>query len=190
MSLQFTTASGAEDVRQILALQAANLPAALSAEAMAREGFVTVHHDPAVLARMNADAPAIIARDTHASNRVVAYALVMPRAFAPDVPILLPLFARLERLSRHGGLLRDNPRWFVMGQICVAAGYRGTGVVDGLYAAMREVYRERFDFTVTEVAARNTRSLRAHERVGFETIDTYRDEAAGEVWRVIALDLV
>jgi hypothetical protein len=76
-----------------------------------------------------------------------------------------------------------------MGQICVAAGYRGTGIFDGLYRTMAEQYGDRFDFTVTEVAARNTRSLRAHARAGFETLHVYRDATSGEQWHVIVLDL-
>jgi GNAT superfamily N-acetyltransferase len=75
-----------------------------------------------------------------------------------------------------------------MGQICVASGYRGRGVFDGLYRAMADTYRDRFDFTVTEVAERNTRSLRAHARAGFETLHVYHDPTAGERWHVIALD--
>jgi hypothetical protein len=55
-------------------------------------------------------------------------------------------------------------------EICIAAGFRGIGIVDGLYRAMAETYGDRFDFTVTEVAARNTRSLRAHARVRFQPL--------------------
>ncbi len=75
-----------------------------------------------------------------------------------------------------------------MGQICVAEGYRGTGIFDGLYRTLTNTYRGRYDFTVTEVAQRNTRSLRAHERIGFRTLHTYSDATAGEIWRVIVLD--
>jgi RimJ/RimL family protein N-acetyltransferase len=55
---------------------------------------------------------------------------------------------------------------------------------------MAETYGDRFDFTVTEVAARNTRSLKAHQRAGFQTLHVYFDAAAGEEWHVIVLDLV
>jgi cytosine/adenosine deaminase-related metal-dependent hydrolase len=181
----FTTVSTTEEVGQILDLQAANLSAALTADAMASQGFLTVRHDRDVLERMNRAAPAVIAKD---GERVVAYALVMPRAFADDVPILRPLFAMLDGLSWRGARLRDQPRWFVMGQICVAEGYRGRGIVDGLYQKMAEAYRGRYDFTITEVAARNTRSLRAHARAGFRTLQVYADATTGEDWHVIVLD--
>ncbi len=183
---EFVPVSSADEVRQILELQAENHPSAVTSEVAASQGFVTVRHDPDVLLRMNQAAPAIVARR---HGRVVGYALVMPRWFAPDVPILAPLFAMLETLSWKGVPLAGNPRWFVMGQICVAAGHRGGGVFDGMYRAMSEHYRDRFDFTVTEVAARNTRSLRAHARVGFETLHVYPDATTGEQWHVIALDL-
>jgi ribosomal protein S18 acetylase RimI-like enzyme len=183
--IRFTIVSTAEEVGQILELQAANLATALTPDRMASQGFVTVRHDAGVLRRMNDAAPAVIAKD---GDRVVAYALVMPRAFAPEVPILQPLFAMLDGLSWRGRRLRDQPRWFVMGQICVADGYRGRGIVDGLYRAMAEAYRDRFDFTVTEVAARNVRSLRAHARAGFQTLQVYPDSTTGEDWHVIVLD--
>jgi len=182
----FTTVSTRAEVRQILELQAANLPGALSPGVIASQGFVTVKHDAEVLQRMNDAAPSVIAT---ADGQVVGYALVMLREFAPDVPVLRPMFARLDGLSWQARPLRDNPRWFVMGQICVAATHRGQGLVDGLYATMKEIYRHQYDFTVTEIAARNTRSRRVHERVGFQTFHTYPDDATGEIWHVCAMEL-
>jgi len=183
--IRFTTVSSANEVRQVFDLQAANLQSALTPDTMASQGFVTVRHDLDVLERINETAPGIIAKD---DDRVVGYALVMLRDFASDVPILEPLFHVLDELSWRGVLLRDQPRWFVMGQICVAEGYRGRGIFDGLYRAMVEEYRDRYDFTVTEVAARNTRSLRAHARAGFHVLHVYKDATTGEEWHVIAFD--
>jgi GNAT superfamily N-acetyltransferase len=183
--VRFTTVASRGEVRQMAALQAANLTSALTAETIASQGFVTVRHDVDVLERMNRAAPGIIAKD---GDRVVGYALVMPREFASDVPILAPLFDMLDALSWNGVSLRDWPRWFVMGQICIADGYRGRGIFDGLYRAMADEYRDRYDFTVTEVAARNTRSLRAHARAGFQTLRIYADATTGEQWHVIVLD--
>lgn len=185
--VRFTTVASTDEIRQIAALQAANLASALAAEAIATQGFVTVRHDVDVLERMNRTTPGIIAKD---GPRVVGYALVMPREFASEVPILAPLFGMLEGLSWNGVSLRDCPRWFVMGQICIAEGYRGRGIFDGLYRAMAGEYRDRYDFTVTEVAARNTRSLRAHARAGFRPLQIYADATTGEEWHVIVLDLV
>jgi hypothetical protein len=56
---------------------------------------------------------------------VFGYALVMPRDFAVDVPILRPMFDVLDSLSWRGVSLRGHSRWFVVGQVCVALAYRG-----------------------------------------------------------------
>ena len=184
-SIVFTTVSTTDEVSEILELQARNHPSVLTSETMAREGFVTVRHDGSVLRRMNDVAPAVIAK---AGTRLVGYALVMPREFGADVPILRPFFDRLDTLSWKGVPLRGNPRWFVMGQICIADGYRGIGIFDGLYRTMAQACADRFDFTVTEVAARNPRSLRAHARVGFRPMHVYSDATTGEEWHVIALE--
>lgn len=177
----FTTVSTPREVAQILQLQAENHPSVLSAEVQAREGFVTVQHNPEVLARMNLHAPSVIAQS---GDALAGYCLMMPREFRPDIPILEPMFQRLDQLTWRGQPL-DRQRWFVMGQVCVAAAFRGQGVFDGMYQQLGEVYRNRFDFVVTEVAERNVRSMRAHERVGFQTLYQYNNQLSGEPWRVI-----
>lgn len=186
MDIRYTTVQNEQDVRQILDLQAANLQATISPETARSQGFVTVRHDPDVLLRMNRAYPSVIAK---AGDQAAGYCLVMPREFAAEVPVLAPMFALLETLSWRGRPLRDGG-WFVMGQVCVAEGYRGQGVFDGLYAKLREVCRADFDFVVTEIAERNTRSMRAHERVGFETIHVYPDSTTGEMWHVVAMGLL
>ena len=47
--IELTTVSTPDDVRDILGLQARNLPSALTPETMANQGFVTVRHDASVL---------------------------------------------------------------------------------------------------------------------------------------------
>ena len=76
----------------------------------------------------------------------------------------------------------------VASEVVPSGAFRGRGVFDGLYQQLREAYAPRFDFTVTEISQRNTRSLRAHRRVGFETMHVYEDPAAGEQWEVVAWD--
>lgn len=184
-TLTYTQVKNDSEVLQILELQAQNMAAVLTPDVIASQGFLTVRHDPEVLLDMNKAYPSVIAKD---GGRLAGYCLVMPRDFASRVPILAPMFAMLENLTWQRRPLNES-RWFVMGQVCVAEEYRGRGVFDGMYQKLREVCRPDFDFVVTEVAGRNTRSLRAHGRVGFETIHTYPDETTGEVWHVIALPL-
>lgn len=182
MEIVFTTVSTPSEVQQILELQSANHVSNVPAAVAQEQGFVTVKHDPDVLQRMNQVAPGIIAKD---GDMVVGYALVMPRSFATFVPILKPMFELLDTLSWKGQSLASHWRWFVMGQICVAEGYRGMGVFDGMYAKMKQVCQQDYDFVITEIAQRNTRSMRAHERVGFQTLHTFSDVIANEDWNVV-----
>ena len=182
MEIFFTAVKSPKEVLQILELQAKNHVTQVPPSIAQSQGFVTVKHDPEVLQRMNAAAPAIIAKD---GDQLAGYALVMPRSFAIDIPILPPMFELLDTLHWKGRILREDPGWFVMGQICVAEDYRGMGVFDGMYQKMKEIYQSAFDFVITEIAERNTRSIRAHERVGFETLHTFSDEIAREDWRVV-----
>jgi len=165
------------DLEGILALQRA-------LRAPTPDGFVTVRHTLEVLRAMHALAPSVVARDD--AGEVVGYALVMPRETRALVPILEPMFAKVEELPPPALSAAPDPRWYVMGQIAVAPAWRGTGVFDAMYAEHRARYQDRFDAVVTEVATRNPRSLRAHERVGFRTLLTYRDET--DEWALIAWD--
>jgi GNAT superfamily N-acetyltransferase len=162
------------ELQEILDLQRQNLARNLTREQIAADGFVTVEHDLDVLRRMHALAPSVVAKDGPA---LAGYALVMPVECRAWLPILEPMFGRLERLGMEG------ERWYVMGQICVAPAWRGKGVFDRLYAAHREYLGRSFDSVVTEVATRNTRSMRAHARVGFAEIDRYRD--ATDEWSLL-----
>jgi len=158
------------DLQQILELQAANLEPALTDTA---DGFVTVVHTLPILRAMHALMPSVVARD---GGRVVAYALSMPRQTRPLLPILAPLFEKLD------GLLAGE-RWYVMGQVCVDRAHRGTGVFDALFAAHRVHFQETQDLLVTEIATRNVRSVRAHARVGFAPLLTYRDDV--DEWVIV-----
>ena len=183
MVLTYTTAQTDEEIEQILALQQANLPQNISAEEMAQQGFVTVQHTFELLKRMNEIGAHVIAKD---GDQVVAYALTMTTDFRHDIPILLPMFEMIDAQMWKGKPLSEW-KYYIMGQICVGKAYRAQGVFDGLYAQMKKEYADVFDMVITEVSARNQRSLRAHQRVGFEALHTYA-APDGEVWELIYWD--
>ncbi len=185
MQLDFTTVTRALEVDLILALQAENHRDNVDPGVAAVDGFTTVRHDPDVLAAMNRAYPSAIALS---EGRLAGYCLMMAQEFQDQVPVLRPMFTLLHSLSWQGEALAANPRWFVMGQVCVAREFRGMGVFDGLYHQLRKVYAPQFDFTVTEVSQRNQRSLRAHRRVGFQTLHVYPDPDTGEIWEVVIWD--
>jgi ribosomal protein S18 acetylase RimI-like enzyme len=180
MSVIFTTIQNNDQLHQILQLQRENLRHTKSIEVEAEQGFVTVEHDISLLADMNTEASHVIALD---DDRVVGYALAMTRAFEDKVPVLAPMFELLDNLVVDGTRM-GNDDYIVMGQICVDKDYRGQGLVQGLYKKYFELYKSKYHWIVTEIAARNTRSLHAHMKVGFKEIYRY-DEVGFEQWIVV-----
>ena len=185
MSVIFTTITKDEEIWQLLDLQQKNLTRNISENIANDQGFVTVVHNFKLLARMNEAYPQIIAKD---GDQVVGYALVMPESFRNDIPVLTAMFTMLDELEYKGKLVKDY-RYYAMGQICVAEGYRGQGLFDGLYAKHKTELSDKFELCVTEIAKRNTRSLAAHKRVGFEIIHEYFDTTYPELWEVVVWDL-
>lgn len=175
-----------DDLRQILALQAANLRERLSEAERREQGFLTLRHDFELLREMNRPWPHMVA-SPRGSSEVAAYALVMQREFRGRVPLLEPLFVALERVRYRGRPINDY-RSYIMGQVCVGVGHRGHGLVERLYEAQRAQMAPHFDLMITDIDSRNTRSLRAHEKAGLEAIHEYTLDT-GETWIVVVMDL-
>lgn len=177
--LRITLAAPA-DLPAILALQRANLKSTLTPTDIREQGFVTLVHSLDVLVRMHELAPSVVAK---VGEEVIGYALTMLLEARPLVPALEPMFAALTG-ARFRGQPLERLRFYVMGQICVARAQRGSGVFPALYAGHDAHYGDRFDCIVTEVSAANTRSLRAHAKVGFERSVSYTED--GDEWHVLA----
>ena len=182
-----TTVSAEKELQQILDLQQKYLVSNIGKEEMQSQGFLTVQHTPGLLKKMHSLAPSIIIKD---GDAVVGYALVMLRECRELIPELIPMFntfdnLEYQRVEQQGKRLIDYS-FYVMGQICVAKEYRGQGLFDMLYQKHREVYQPQFHFLVTVVGTRNSRSMGAHERVGFKTNHTYTDDL--DHWAVVLWD--
>jgi ribosomal protein S18 acetylase RimI-like enzyme len=95
------------------------------------------------------------------------------------------MFLDLEVLQYKEKLLSQY-HFYCMGQICVERNYRGKGVVNMLYAKHREVYGDQYEFILTEISTSNSRSLKAHKKIGFEKIYTYADDK--DEWNVVVWD--
>lgn len=175
----------AADHEQVLMLQASNLKTNVTTNEAREQGFVTVEHDLALLQEMGCPYPHTGAWDEQ--GQLVGYALVMEPHFRQRIPVLVPMFDLLDSIPYRSRKLATW-RYFVMGQVCIDKAHRGQGVFAGLYQEMRQRLHSHFDLIVTEIATRNTRSRRAHEKVGFQDLLIYRG-LEGEEWAVVALDI-
>lgn len=181
--IQFDIVRSDTDLRQMLALQQQNLATNLTPAEASEQGFVTVQHDLPLLRAMNHPHPHSVAR---VDDLIVGYALIMSRAFEHDIPILKPMFDRINVLQVEGMAL-EQMNYFIMGQVCIKKAYRGKGIFKGLYHHMRDHVQGHYACVITEVAVRNGRSSRAHEKVGFKLIHAYTDPQ-GEDWQIILWD--
>jgi ribosomal protein S18 acetylase RimI-like enzyme len=169
-----------EELYEILDLQKQNLKVALSDGDRQTEGFVTVDHTFEVLKRMNDKCRHCIAKY---NGKVVGYALCMLNEFRNDVPELIPMFNYMDGIIESKGLATLN--YFIMGQVCIAKGYRGQGVFRELYSFLKSELSKDYDAVVTEVSAKNIRSSEAHKAIGFELLDKHTE--AAEDWELIIL---
>lgn len=178
--ITYTTSKSVEDLAGILALQKNNLPANLAQEEIAREGFVTVMHSLEDLKKLNAIEQSVIAKD---NSKIIAYLLAMTSKSKADIPVLIPMFETFEKIGLRCKIL-SGYHYIVVGQVCVAKGYRGKGILDHCYAEFKKQFKKSYDFAVTEIATRNQRSINAHKRIGFTEI--YRFKAPDdEEWSIV-----
>lgn len=174
--------SVSEELQQILSLQQSYLKGHNDAAEEKEQGFVTVHHSFEMLEQMHRLSPSVIIKD---DDKVVAYALTMVNECRNLIPILIPMFQMFDKIAYKDKLLSQY-KFYVMGQICVDKKYRGLGLVDMLFQKHKEAYHKRFDFIVTEISTSNSRSMRAHEKIGFKTIYQYTD--AADEWNIVLWD--
>jgi len=174
-----------KELNEILHLQAQNVGSVLSKSEQQSQGFVTVVHHLELLRKMNDPFPHQIAIDQNGA--VIGYALVMESRWRNEIPVLIPMFEEIESITYNGNSIRPD-QYAIMGQICIAKEYRGLGIFDALYKALGDLLQEHVPYLITEVAFRNKRSFRAHQRVGFEVLKKHGEED-GEEWALIIWNL-
>ena len=178
--ITYGLAASEEDLKGILELQQKNLPDLLTQEELQAEGFVTVRHNPELLQKMNRDAPSVIAKS---DSKVIGYCLAMTKKFREDIPVLIPMFEIMDRLTYQGKSIHAY-RYIVSGQVCVDKAFRGQRVLDQMYTCYQQAYRQEHAFILTEISRRNPRSIKAHQRIGFETLTSYT-APDGEDWDIV-----
>ena len=181
--IEYTTSKTKDELSGILDLQKANLSNVLTKDEIITQGFVTVDHSYDQLKNLNDIENHIIAKD---NDKVIAYLLAMTQQSRFDLPILIPMFERFEKILFRNKLISDY-NYIVVGQVCVEKSYRGKGILDNCYAAYKNQFASKFDFAITEIASTNLRSLNAHKRIGFIEIDTYNSNDKTE-WCIVLWD--
>jgi len=178
--ITYTTSKSIEDLAGIIELQKENLPSNLTKEEIFREGFVTVVHSLEDLKKMNAIEQSVIAKD---KGKIIAYLIAMTSKSKDDIPVLIPMFANFGNIKLHNKTLSAY-NYIVVGQVCVAKGFRGQGILDNCYAEYKKQFKRKYDFAITEIATKNLRSINAHKRIGFTEVCRYK-VPHNEEWSIV-----
>ncbi len=170
------------DLEQIIALQRLNHRDYLNAEERQSNGFVTLMHDMNQLQSMMESAPQVVARS---GDKIIGFALVLLKDHSNMFPILQPMFDLFDETEYLGRIL-GRTDYYVMGQVCIAENYRGKGIFQRLYQEHRRLLSSAFEHCLTEASIHNKPSIRAHEKIGFQTIKEYSDHT--DDWAMLLWD--
>ena len=177
--IEITRAIGKDDILQMKALQSLNLRQNISDEEAQTQGFLTATYSEEYFTAMHDASPAIVAKD---GDKVVGYALVATHAVRKGHDLVEGLFDSIDKCIYNGKFLAEQ-RYVVVGQLCVAKEYRGMQLVDQMYQHFAESMYPEYQYVVTDIDVDNKRSLKAHERSGFEVIGTL--EYGGKKWNIV-----
>lgn len=181
MPLTYRFSNSIADLLAILDLQKRSLPGVQPKHLEEQDGFVTVEHDIDLLQKIHGGLGHTVAT---CEGKVIGYALTMLPIYFNDIEVLGPMFEEIDKLSVEGGPLNEST-FLVMGQVCIDSDFRGKGAFRQMYGFMKTQFAGQFDFIITEIDVRNTRSLSAHLAIGFNTIHEYQSD--GHHWALVAL---
>jgi len=145
------------DLPALLALQEANLFANLSADERG-DGFLSAPFSAEQFSQMACEVAVMVADD---GGEVAGYLCASSLAFNQRVPLLAVMIECFPRIRFLGRALSAQ-RCFVYGPVCVARARRGSGVLRGLYGALRDAVAGDYDAGTLFIAQDNPRSLAAH----------------------------
>ena len=169
-----------EEMKGVLAIQQANLRKNITQEEAETQGFLMAEYDLDFLELLNQKSPGIIAKD---GEKVVGYSLVALPETARQHPLLADLVQNIERCIFEG---KPVENYAIVAQLCVSKEYRGQDLAQKLYGSFRDHYANRYTYCVTDVAQANHRSLKAHQKRGFQVIDTL--DYGGIGWNIVLWD--
>jgi ribosomal protein S18 acetylase RimI-like enzyme len=151
------------------------------AEAM-KEGFVTSEYSLELLKKMHEIYPSIIVKE---GDEVVGYTIVTNKAVFGEHPELDHLFNTLDATKYNNVFLKAYP-YILIGQVCVGKSHRGQGWVPKMYDFYKSNHAKNYKYLVTDISQANKRSIRMHEKIGFEIIGVI--EQVGTGWDIVLWD--
>jgi hypothetical protein len=170
--------AGTADYDQMVALQEANLVSNLSTDQKS-DGFLSRTFNAAELAAMNEDLCIIVCSDNGEIKGLLATGTT---DYNKQFDLPSAMIARYQNAMFAGKSLAD---WvsFVAGPVVIDKSARGTGAFEGLYNELFLTLPPSYEVAVTLISTTNGRSLKAHEKLGYEKVDRF-------TWNDLEFDLL
>ena len=160
-------------------LQTNNLRRLIGEEEAMKEGFLTSEYALSLLQKMHDIHPSIIVKE---GEEVVGYTIVTNKEMLGEHPELDHLFNTLDATSYKGSFLK-NENYILVEQVCVGKIHRGQGWVDKMYEFYKMLHSKNYKYLVTDISQANKRSIKKHQKIGFETIGVI--EQVGTGWDIV-----
>jgi hypothetical protein len=146
-----------EDYPEILALQAANFIANLTAEER-QQGFLSAQFTPEQTARIAEDLGTMVAV---VNNIVGGFLCAFRKEFDTGSPVIATMLASYDGLTFQGKPLSSFSS-YIYGPVCIGRDYRRGGLLRGLFEAQKKDLAGQFEIGVAFVSRNNPHSLKAH----------------------------
>lgn len=157
------------DFEQVVSLQKRNSLAVLKADEL-DDGFLSSSFSATQFAQISESVALYVARN---NSSVIGFVCASTPEFNRSFPLPAAMIERFPEISIGSHLLTEL-RSFITGPVCVDKNYRGQGIFEALYGALFEAQKTRFDVALALISVANKRSIKAHQKVGMDAIDSFR----------------
>ncbi len=165
-----------EDIAAVLEVQSRHLFRNLTDEERLA-GFVTTPFTAAQIERVILEEAGLFVAVSN--QKVVGYAFGASWGYWSQWPIFVHMIERMPLLRAYRGVVVSAENSFQYGPICLDHGFRGQGVAERLFAAVRDGFSSRFPAGLTFINQVNALSTAFHTRkLGLEIVDEF--EFAGK----------
>jgi hypothetical protein len=157
-----------------------------------KDGFISIQFTIEELIEMSQNGITIIAlsgvQATSAATTETAGVLFTQTCEynVKKVPFAARMIDALEGKTLGGSKIEFNES-MVCGPVCISKEFRGQGIFPKLYELFRNEAKGKFSTALTLVAQSNLRSQRAHEKVGFEKLNSF--DSNGRAFDAFAMRL-
>jgi len=169
-----------DDYTAILDLQSANYFANLSEEER-EQGFLSAQFTAEQTAQIAEDLGTMVAL---VDDQVAGFLCAFRKEFPTSSPVIAKMLEAYDRLIFEGRPLSAFNS-YIYGPVCIGRGYRGRGLLRGLYEAQKKDLAGQFEIGVAFVSRSNLHSLSAHV-AGLGMIEAGNFEVKGNVYATLA----